>query len=263
MNKKVGIGVVVLCAIVAGFFQVSITTGAPEPASVPTPSPSSVPFPVILYLIISVAIGAITGAVIASAILWAYHYPKQKSRQGERCKKICNKVCEFFYSMGPLGVFGLILLIVGISGTIIFTLYYKSYISYISMPIAITSMGISIIAIAIASKSERRMEALTNLNFYEKMAMLEGYKIDLKDDPSKGLENSKKCKYDIAAVAELKEWADYKKVKELKGKIREIREISQKIIEDDPSKDTEGSYAGLIEEIYESSLEIDPENDAL
>ena len=93
--------------------------------------------------------------------------------------------------------------------------------------------------------------------------MLEGYKIDLKDDHSEGLKKLKKCKYDIAAVAELKEWADYKKVKELKGKIREIREISQKIIEDDPSKDTEGSYAGLIEEIYESSLEIDPENDAL
>ena len=247
MNKKLGIGIVAVCAIAVGFFfQVSMITGAPEPASVPTPSPSSVPFPV---LIVSVVIGAISGAIVTSFILLYYLYFKQKSREGECCKRICNYACRIFLFGGIVGVIGIILLIVGI----IILIFHRDYIP----GIAIASLGLSLIAIGIANKSERRMEALTYLNFYEKMAMLENYMGDFcgKD----GFETLlKKLIYDIKAESALKPWADRESLEKLITSLIQIIECAQK-----KNRDANGAYTEDICNLIEIALEVDPKNEVL
>ena len=102
MNKKLGIsvGIIVIIAMLAGFFLGQMIARTQSPASVPTPSSTSVSISGISYLIYPAVIGAITGA-IASFIFMHYLYDKNFKR-GKR-RELVEKRLEKLYS--PLYTF--------------------------------------------------------------------------------------------------------------------------------------------------------------
>ena len=94
MNKKLGIGIVVV-AIVAVFFLGQVTGRTPAPAPVHTPSPSSVSISGISCLIYPAVIGAITGAIVSSALMYLLYNRKFKK---ERRRELLEKRLEKLYS---------------------------------------------------------------------------------------------------------------------------------------------------------------------
>lgn len=82
-------------------------------------------------------------------------------------------------------------------------------VSFIGVSVSLVSVGISIIALSISNESEQKMKALTKLNYYEKMAMLEYYKEVLADNQLSGERFNRrlrKCCYDIQAISALDQW---------------------------------------------------------
>jgi uncharacterized protein YacL len=86
----------------------------------------------------------------------------------------------------------------------------------VSFGITVMAVGLSYIGFYLAKSSDDRMRALTNSNYYEEMAMLEGYKIMYsKDETDKKTRIRKKVEYDIKAISELDAFLDdVEKIKE-------------------------------------------------
>lgn len=76
----------------------------------------------------------------------------------------------------------------------------------------VLAVGISFIAIVISIMSDRRMRALANLEFDEKLSVLVGYKRKAEMDKDLNIE---KTKHNFRAVSNLKKWIDPRRKKEL------------------------------------------------
>ena len=78
----------------------------------------------------------------------------------------------------------------------------------ISWGVALVSIGIAVYAIGISKGSDERMQAMANLEFYEKMAMVQQYTVDLSqpdtDQWNKAYAN--KIFYDLKGAKQLEEW---------------------------------------------------------
>ena len=102
------------------------------------------------------------------------------------------------------------------------------FCTLVSLGLGFIGIGFSIAGYNISQSSNERMEALTNLNYYEKMAMLEGYKskyaIHTTDAIKRDLE---KVHYDIKAVTALRKWMGSEKIKELKRSACETATYAQ------------------------------------
>jgi len=123
--------------------------------------------------------------------------------------------------------------------------------------LGIIAIGVSFIALGGSISSEQKMMALTKLNFYEKMAMMEGYKMDLHCGDSVKLFLNK-CQYDIKAESALKPWADKEDMNKLMESITQIIECAQK-----KNRDANGAYTEDICNLIEIALEVDPKNEVL
>lgn len=84
---------------------------------------------------------------------------------------------------------------------------------FLSIGLGIVSFGISIIAIVIAIKSNRKMKAMANLEYDEKLAIMASHSERVKMD--KSLCSIERIKNDFSAVSNLRKYADYKKKEEL------------------------------------------------
>lgn len=115
---------------------------------------------------------------------------------------------------------GLLFIIIGFVSTCIFYYFNKNYIS---VSIAVISIGISCFALSISKESELRMKALTDLNYYEKMAMLEGYKRSYTANPTEcNIRDLEKCNYDIQAISAFNQFlVDGEKIKKRRKSINE------------------------------------------
>lgn len=120
-----------------------------------------------------------------------------------------------------LGQIGIVLIIMGSVSIGIFWYFNKSYIS---IPIAVISIGISCFALSLANESELRMKALTDLNYYEKMAMLEFYKSIYAANPTEcAIRDLEKCNYDIQAISAFNQFlVDGEKIKKRQESIIEV-----------------------------------------
>jgi len=109
---------------------------------------------------------------------------------------------------------------IGYMGAILILAYFKivpmdlyQFCALESLGLGFIAIGLSFTGLDISLSSEERMKALTNLNYYEKMAMLEGYKsryaIYTTDTIKRDLE--KVC-YDIEAITALYQWIDTEKI---------------------------------------------------
>ena len=129
----------------------------------------------------------------------------------------------------------------------------------LSLPVSLgfIALSASILAIGLSISSDVKMKALTSLNFYEKMAMMEGYKMDLHCGNSFKLFLNK-CQYDIKAESALKPWADEKNMKKLMESITQIIECAQK-----KNRDANGAYTEDICDLIKIALEVDPKNKVL
>ena len=119
---------------------------------------------------------------------------------------------------GIVAIIGVaLLMIVGIGMAVYFN---------IAIGVSIIAICITIIAIGIAHSSEKKMKALTALNFDEKMAMMSDYKTSIDNWKERGdanaIKNNKRqerkdiegivdrCKYDLSAISHLIPWAEDK-----------------------------------------------------
>jgi hypothetical protein len=74
---------------------------------------------------------------------------------------------------------------------------------------AVIAIGLSFVGLGTSKSSDEKMVALTNLNYYEKMAMLEGYKAMYpKDETDRKTRIANKADYDIKAISELDPFLD-------------------------------------------------------
>jgi hypothetical protein len=91
------------------------------------------------------------------------------------------------------------------------------FCTLVGLGLGFITIGLFYMGHVISLSSKEQMKALTNLNYYEKMAMLEGYKtkyaIHTTDAIKRDLE---KVHYDIKAVTALRKWMGPKKIEELK-----------------------------------------------
>lgn len=123
------------------------------------------------------------------------------------------------------GQLGIGLIIIG-SVSIGISWYFDK--SYISIPIAVISIGISCFALSIANESELRMKALTNLNYYEKMAMLEGYKHrNVYEEIEENKRHLNRIYYDIQAISQLDQWVDGEKIEKRKESVHEVKALAK------------------------------------
>lgn len=83
----------------------------------------------------------------------------------------------------------------------------------ISILLGIIAIGISIIALIISFKSDKRIEALANLEFDEKLAVMASHSERIKAD--KSLSSIERIKNDFSAVSNLQKYANSKKKEEL------------------------------------------------
>lgn len=123
--------------------------------------------------------------------------------------------------------------------------------------LGIIAIGVSFIALGGSISSEQKMMAITKLNFYEKMAMIEDYMGCFcgKD----GFETLlKRIRYDINAESALKPWADRESLEKLITSLIQIIECAQK-----KDRDANGAYTEDICNLIEIALEINPENKVL
>lgn len=79
--------------------------------------------------------------------------------------------------------------------------------------LGIIAIGISIIAIYISIKSDKRMKALASLEFDEKLAVMASHSERIKTDKSLGF--IERIKNDFSAASNLQKYADAKKKEEL------------------------------------------------
>lgn len=127
----------------------------------------------------------------------------------------------------------------------------------VSTSLGLIALGASILAIGLSITSGVKMKALTHLNFYEKMAMMDGYKMDLHCGDSFKLFLNK-CQYDIKAESALKPWADKKDMKKLMESITQIIECAQK-----KNRYANGANTEDICNLIEIALEVNPKNEVL
>ena len=97
----------------------------------------------------------------------------------------------------------------------VFLSFLKEYpLSFfcVTLGFAILSIGLAFNAIDIANDSNKKMEALANLNFIEKHAMLQQYINEFK---CQNFDNIHKCELDLKATLEIKDWIDPEKKEKL------------------------------------------------
>jgi len=85
----------------------------------------------------------------------------------------------------------------------------ERFVAVVSFGLGVIAIGISFIGLNISLSSDERMKALTILNYYEKMVMLEGYKAMYpKDETDLKTRIANKVDYDIKAISELDPFLD-------------------------------------------------------
>jgi hypothetical protein len=109
---------------------------------------------------------------------------------------------------------GYLLVIFGLS-FLVWVLIIKSalglelFLALVSFGMAVIAIGLSFVGLGTSTSSDEKMVALTNLNYYEKMAMLEGYKAMYpKDETDRKTRIANKADYDIKAISELDPFLD-------------------------------------------------------
>lgn len=114
---------------------------------------------------------------------------------------------------------------------------------------SVIGVSIGFLALHISLKSGERMQAMANLEFYEKMAMVQQYIMDLSqpDTDEWNKAYADKIFYDLKGAKQLDKYVDSKIKKELDKKIEELKREAA----EDPEK-----YKDLIEELT-SLLEND------
>ena len=117
---------------------------------------------------------------------------------------------------------------------------------------AFFSATIAMYAVSLAFSSEEKMIALTNLNFIEKHAMMQGYIGAIKKI---SLEDIKKCKLDFEAAIEVNKWASNKRKE---AYIYDLIELTNSRLNDknsEQSKQTvEEVLKGMIDKAIESKI---------
>ena len=207
--------------------------------------------PTIMLVIVFLAVYLIAIGVIALIDVWFL-------------KRKFNYLVRFGFLFKSFTVGGVIL-----ACFIIVLVYLNIIATYISLIIAVISFFISLIALGISSESKTMMQSLADLNFDEKIAMMVSYKknIAVPNKPSKKLDDLNKCKYDLRAVSNLKQWASDRRKKELIMYVSDVIKgalTKNHII--DESKLTKGdveNYEEILGNIIEIALKIGPENKVL
>ncbi|NMX22158.1 hypothetical protein C5S30_07005 [ANME-1 cluster archaeon GoMg4] len=138
-------------------------------------------------------------------------------------------------------------------------------VSFIGVSISLVSVGISIIALSLSNESEQRMKALTKLNYYEKMAMLEYYKEVFADDQLSGERFNRrlrKCCYDIQAISALDQWmmADINK-EDRKTSINAVLKFIDKDIKCVQDKDDRIELEKIRDKISKIASDLASENE--
>ena len=81
----------------------------------------------------------------------------------------------------------------------------------VSIIVAVIAVLISICAYWVSRRSDKRMKAIANLEFLEKMAMMEFYSVDIEKQADCYKANKhlqEKVKYDIKSCLQLSGWVD-------------------------------------------------------
>lgn len=173
----------------------------------------------------------------------------QKNREPTKIERIFGYI--LFYG-------SVILAIVAVR----FVYISRNDLANLSFWLAVTGIGISLMALALSRKSTYQMHALTALNFDEKMAMMTDYKKRIAgietEKPSESLDDLgyvlDKCNYDLRAISHLRWWANSNDRKKL------IEEYVIPIINDAQRNDTCKNNRKIICGIIENALKVDPKN---
>jgi c-di-AMP phosphodiesterase-like protein len=101
--------------------------------------------------------------------------------------------------------FGIVLLIVIF---ILIVIGKSPDISFVGIMFALFSVGLALIAISLSLHSDERMTAMANLEFYEKMAMVQQYIMDMsKNEPDEwNKAYADKIFYDLKGAKQLEKW---------------------------------------------------------
>lgn len=90
--------------------------------------------------------------------------------------------------------------------------FHIGNIALFSIGLAIVPFGVAIISIGVSTRSDEKMTALAELNFVEKHAMLQQYINEFK---YQNFDNIHRCKLDLKATLEIKDWIDPEKKEKL------------------------------------------------
>lgn len=119
----------------------------------------------------------------------------------------------------------------------------------ISIGLGILSFIISIIAIIIAIKSDRKMKAIANLEYDEKLAIMASHSEKVKTEDN--LASIERIKHDLSAVSNLRKYADRGKKEALIENY--IIPILDRVLN---RGDVSGERAVVIAEIIDIALEF-------
>lgn len=161
-----------------------------------------------------------------------------------------------------VGIGGIFVILMGSVDVQIIESLGVDRVSLFSLGLGIIAIGIAFVGLdfsksseKIAKSSEERMTALTNLNYYEKMAMLEGYKCECVSPTDSIVKRylEKVC-YDIKAISELDQWIDDDKIEKRKASAIEAATLLRE-------KYPNGEYADVIDKLSVAARGKASEND--
>ena len=104
----------------------------------------------------------------------------------------------------------------------------------IGISVAILALGIAVKSGEIAEESDKRMKAMANLEFYEKMAVIDAYTSDIGKEPEA---YANRIYHDIRGALELKEYVEPAIKDKLDEKIKAMKDIVDKMPEGHPYRE--------------------------
>jgi hypothetical protein len=128
-------------------------------------------------------------------------------------------------------------------------------IEYLALGLAGLSLLISLVAAWIAISSDRRMKALSDVEFYEKLAAMAGHLRTIRQDKSSL--HAEQIRNDLAAVSSLKNYASKEKQEKL------IRDYAIPILKEYLSGIIEPGVAITVKEMIDIALSYGIESSEL